>query len=353
MAGLLDRAAYNDYKRRLDGRALLEHYGAQNCTEQPGADGTTEIVHSCLLDRVEPHHTNGDANPSACLNIDKGVYVCYALGWGGDLMHLVAKLEDKDSLSAALPTISEMLTGATADTETFSDELDRLFSTPVYDIDLPSYSTRVLDPWLYCHPYMTDERGIPEEIQALLKIGYDMEENRIVFPHFVQGRLVGWQKRVIPERPGWPGTTVQQPKYRNSSGFPKAETLYNYDIASRHRHVIVVESPMSVAKAHSLAIPGVVATFGAKVTDHQAELLRSFERVIVWFDADPAGFAGQHRLVEALHRHTDVLVVDPDERDLGDYTDPGELHSTLASARPAALVLAEYDMQRRYGRRKR
>ena len=82
---------YEDYKRRLDARQVLEHYGADNCMEQMGRDGSTEIIHSCLLDRVEPHHRNGDQNPSAACNLDKKLYVCYNY-WGGDLFHFIAKM---------------------------------------------------------------------------------------------------------------------------------------------------------------------------------------------------------------------------------------------------------------------
>ena len=34
MSALLDPSAYRTYLSRLDARALLDHYGARNCTEQ-------------------------------------------------------------------------------------------------------------------------------------------------------------------------------------------------------------------------------------------------------------------------------------------------------------------------------
>lgn len=353
VSALEDRALYNEYRRRLDARSILTHYGARNCTEQAGGDGTTEIVHSCLLDAVEPHHRNGDANPSACVNVERGQYICYAIGWGGDLLHLIQKLENKESITLALPVISSLMTGATLSQTGFTDELNRLFAKPTFSYDPPAYALSMLDPWAFCHPYMTEERGVSPEAQSLLKIGYDERENRIVFPHIFDGKLVGFQKRAIPHRPGlWPGTENQMPKYRSSSGFPKAETLYNYDVAKSSPHVTVVESPMSVAKAHSLGLPYTVATFGAKVTDHQIALLRNFSRVTVWFDNDGAGHTGERKLVEALYRHTDVRVVTPDDRDLGDHHDPREVACTIVGARPAVLALADYDKERTYAQRR-
>lgn len=352
LAGMNRSRFYQEYRRRLDGRAVLEHYGAQNCREQAGPDGTTEIVHSCLLDRVEPHHSNGDQNPSACLNVEKKLYVCYSLGWGGDLFHLIRKMENADTLTDITPLVGSMLTGTTRDADEVRKEIDQLFAQPTYTVDLPSYSERVLAPWLVSHPYMRDERGIDQDAHQVLKLGYDPAINRIIFPHFVEGTLVGWQTRAIPNRPGqWPGTVPDWPKYKNTAGFPKSETLYALDLADRSKPVIVVESPMSVAKAVTLGLTNVVATFGAKVTTHQMELLRDFPRVTVWFDDDPAGRAGERKLVDALWRHTDVLAVVPEEgRDLGDHTSVSSVQVALQSARPASMIRADYAISERYRR---
>jgi hypothetical protein len=342
---LADRALYGEYLHRLDARAVLEHYGAERVREEVGRDGSIELIHSCLLDRVEPHHAHGDANPSASLNVDKKLYVCYALGWGGDLMHLVQKLENRSSLADALPVISSLFDGSATSTTAFRDQLKQLlYAGRAYSLALPHYSERVLTPWLYHHPYMTDERAISIEAQALLKIGYSEADNRIVFPHFVDGHLVGWQMRSIPYRENqWPGTIPSLPKYRSNSGFPKAETLYGLDLVRRvTRGVTVVESPMSVAKAHSFGIGEVVATFGAKTSAQQAEILADFDFVRIWFDDDPAGRAGAHKLANALHLRTKVTMVEPDEgKDLADYTEANQVWAKLWTARPATLVLAE------------
>ena len=342
-----DRRA--EYRRRLDARAVLEHYGAQNCREQPGPDGTTEIVHSCLLDRVEPHHTNGDRNPSACLNVEKKLYVCYSMGWGGDLLRLIQKMENAESLGEVGAMVGGMLTGSTRTADAVVAEIRSYFDTHTDEVELPHYSDRILAPWMVSHPYLRDERGISQQAHELLRLGYDEVSNRVIFPHFFHGDLVGWQTRAIPARPDWPGTVPDWPKYKSSSGFPKAETLYAYDLVDPSQRVVVVESPMSVAKAYSLGIDNVVATFGAKVTDTQVALLRDYPEVIVWFDGDPAGRAGERRVVDALHTHTSVSVV-PGEpgRDLGDYTDPDEVRATLHGAIPATMRRAEYVRAERY-----
>lgn len=343
LQSILDKDTYKAFLHRLDARALLEHYGAQNMTEQVNfKDGSTEIVHSCLLDRVEPHHTNGDANPSASCNIDSKTYVCYAMGFGCDLFHLVMKLEGRESLGDSMGVIGEFLLGATMSTAAFREEIEKAFTaTSAYTIDLPSYGPQVLKSFEHPHVYW-NHRGITHDAQRQLQLGYDSREKRIVFPHFVNATLVGWQKRVVPGE-----TCPDYPKYKNSPGFPKSETLYHLDQARKYESVVVVESPMSVAKAVSEGLPNVVATFGAKVSQHQLDLLTEFSSVFVWFDRDAAGIGGEKKLVEGLYRHAKVRVVAPDRgKDMGDCSHD-EMVAKLYDAVPAYTRLGLYDLYKK------
>lgn len=340
------RATYESYLRRLDARAVLDHYQARNCLEQISRkDGSTEIIHSCLLDRVHPHHSNGDQSPSASCNVDKKTYVCYSMGYGCDLFTLINKLEGKDEsegFAGNLTMIGQFLTGSTMEAGVFAQDLEKIFSAPTFlPMALPTYDESVLKGFEHPHPYW-EQRGISLEAQQQLRLGYDPREQRIVFPAFFDGTLVGWQKRTVPHV-----TYPQYPKYRSSFNFPKSTTLHNYDEARKYSKVCVVESPMSVARAVSLGIPNVVATWGAKVNAHQIRLLYPFERVYVWFDNDTrtnAGLTGERKLVEGLYRHTDVRVVisDPD-KDLGDST-LDEIAQKIDTAVPAALRLGQHDL---------
>jgi 5S rRNA maturation endonuclease (ribonuclease M5) len=327
---------YKRYRSQIDVRAVLEHYGAENVTETRNADGTTELVHSCLLDRVEPHHANGDAHPSAWANVEKGLYCC-AVYWAGDILHLIRKLEGEEDIGGAIASFT------TRSEAKVRDELLRIMAQPSYTVEVPSYAEAVLKPWARSHPYVRS-RGISQETCERLQIGYDPAANRIVFPHWWNGKLVGWQKRIIPFSRSWPGTTPPYPKYKNSSGFPKSETLYGFDRVADMNHAVVVESPMSLAKAYELGWRSVVATFGAKVSQTQINLLRDFSRVYVWFDDDVPGHRAEYKLVNGLHRHTDVRVVEPDHgRDLGDYNTADAVISKLESAKRAIVWLGGLD----------
>ena len=324
MGHVAESFAYADYHRRLDAQAVLDHYGAENQRTEINKDGTTEIIHSCLLDRVERHHANGDQNPSAACNLDKKLYACY-VWWSGDMFHLIQKLEGQEGIDGIIPIVGEFLGETLSDTDDLQAELDRAFAAiagGAYSAELPAYSERILKPWAFIHPYLA-ERGIDSGTASRLHIGWNEQTNRITIPHYWEGHLVGWQERAIPDRPGqWPGTPSAKPKYKSNSGFPKSDTLYHdHGDAQRGGHVIVVESPFSVIKAAALGVHGVVATFGAKVSAAQIRLLRDFDRVTVWFDDDAAGRIGERKIVTALadYKPFHVSVVAPDPgRDLGD-----------------------------------
>lgn len=357
---------YGDYLRRVDVEALLDHYGAQNVI----FDGD-ERLHSCLLDRVEPHHARGDRNPSASANVDKKLYICRAY-WGGDILQFVQKMEQADHFADVLPVLAPFLEGVTVDNARFRSEIEKLLAAERGEQHVPPvYSDRVLRGWANYHPYL-ETRGVSHAAASRLQLGYDPVAVRITFPHWItwegRARLVGWQKRSLDD-PRWPVTlpdpdTGQLPKYKNSQGFPKLTTLYNqHRVDARgRREVVVVESPMSVAKAETLwdgtdtdPLGAVVATFGATLPEEQVALLRKYERVRVWMDDDGAGIKASRRLCDLLYRHTVVEYVAPETgKDLGDYNSRTDAVRLLDRAEPAVLALARWDAQdRKEGRRAR
>jgi len=346
--------------QRLDAEGILNHYGAENGYDQINStDGSREIVHSCLIDRVRPHHANGDAHPSACCNVDHGLYVCYSYtdpdtGKSGmDMITLVMLLEGARNVRDVLHVLNPHLSGSTQEGEHFRERLLALFDAAKRGPDRPAirtYSDRVLASWSFIHPYLAS-RGISDESASVLQIGYDRNTNRVTIPHFWNGRLVGWQQRAIPagadEVGSWPATIPDWPKYKSSPGFPKSSTLYCYDVAKRSDsgRIVVVESPFSVIKAHSLGVLDsypVVAAFGAKITDEQIALMRDFREVLLWMDPDPAGYSAERKVRRELMRHTNVKVVVPEEgKDLGDYDRLDDVLNMLESAVPARMRLME------------
>jgi 5S rRNA maturation endonuclease (ribonuclease M5) len=160
---------------------------------------------------------------------------------------------------------------------------------------LPKLHTRVLEPWLALHPYLTEIRGCLAEVLRSYWVGYDPATNRIVVPHFWRGNLVGWQTRRLLND----GT----PKWKSSIDFPKAHSLFSYD---EGKEVVVVEAPLSVLR-HAHHVP-MEATFGATVSDYQIRLLAAHPKVTLFFDNDRAGWKATRRVGEALMPYAKVYV---------------------------------------------
>ena len=195
--------AYQSYMRRLDAQAVLDHYGAENQrAESNGKDGTTEIIHSCLLDRVEPHHAHGDSNPSAACNLDKKLYVCYSY-WGGSLLHLIMKMEGKEVVDGEIPddVVEPFLGDRLLDADEWTAQLkanwDRPAGNYAYPLDPPTYSERILAPWAFIHPYLASGESIPLQQADYISAGMSAPT---ASRSRTSGGAIWWAGRRVPSR---------------------------------------------------------------------------------------------------------------------------------------------------------
>lgn len=313
--------------------SLLSEFGVDHVRANPR---TGELVHGCL---VSAYHQDQAKNPTASLNYQKLTYNCLGCGAHGGLLWFIATMR-KCSSQQAFKWLEESAGIAPAGMET-----DKLLSIiqAYYSHDLttdiiPSYSERVLEPWLeLVHPYLTDGAGledfpeikprhIREDNLRRMKVGWDSdpEIDRIIIPHFWKGKLVGWQARRI-----WP---FQGAKYLGTPDFPKDQTLYNFEPKKRYQNLVVMEAPMSVVtKIHlqdELPNTTFTATFGAEITDKQIRLMARAEHVIWFLDNDEGGWSAMRGtetnpgVTDRLIPYTQVSVVqnpwDADPADLAD-----------------------------------
>ncbi len=300
---------------------LLQEFGASSVTVN---DRTHEIVHSCCL--PFGGHSSGDRHPSASLNYDKLTYICRAGCGSGGLLWFVGVCRGTD-----IGAVRKWLSTTSGTTEESVGRLvDFIASTysPEEEAEapIPSFSPRVLEPWAWVHPYLTEIRGVRVENIVACQVGFDPSDCRIVVPHFWRDSLVGWQKRRLVDD----GT----PKWQSSPDFPKARTLYR--LPERGVTPVVVEAPLSVVARHHV-VPGMTATFGAQVSDRQVRLLSRYPEVVLWFDNDPAGWEATEAVATALSRSCVVRVVaSPYAADPADVSDD-EAQRLVASAVPFPL----------------
>lgn len=297
---------------------VLGELGAQNIKEQG-----RELFHSCLL--PFGNHSHGDAKASASINYEKMVSGCFVCGGGGWLWWIAAVQGLETSSDAGKwveARIGESHTDSLAELLQFLDGLNN----PVTEFvtEPPVYDQSVLDKWLFIHPYLTEVRQIPEETIVRLKVGYGtlrvrldddfINSDRIVIPHFYDGKLMGWQSRRLFASDG-------TAKYLSTPDMPKDTTLFDFRRNDKD-DLFVVESPMSVLRhAHH---SNITATFGASLTDRQVSLiLRSkAKRIVLWFDNDSAGWNATEKVGEMLMGSTIVYAVQcPYEGDPADLSD--------------------------------
>ena len=301
----------------LDGyNVLVNIIGAQNIS--PSGE---ELIHSCPL--PFGNHRNGDTNPSASLNTSTLLFNCFTCG-GGDIVWLVSNVLGVPRGDAVALLRNESEGSRLVPAEEFTNRLNGVFNKePVKREEVPVYSDTIINRWVMPCDYLT-ERGVSEQVQAEMRTGIDRDRvevsrssagehsvrvDRVVLPHFMNGKLIGWVARKIQDVEGLP-------KYRNSKGFPRGAWLYNMDNVQSMEDIYVVESPMSVLVLKSRGINNVVATFGAKVEGKQIDLLRKFSSVTIFMDGDEAGRKSTRNLVRELSSYTRVRVIDtPDGHD--------------------------------------
>lgn len=298
----------DDEKRELC-ETLLREFGVTRW--RTTRDG--EMIHSCPIPGM---HANGDRHPSASVNYKKLVFKCLGCGSKGGLIWWMAVCRGEDA-----EAVREWLYGATGtgghvmELGRFLDVLDALMAPDAPPEPIPTFSPKILQPWRgweIQHPYMTDPlpdgRACPAETLEHFQVGYAPEyfmgrdvptQERIVIPLFWKGELVGWQARRLAP---W-----DEPKYKNSASFPGERVLFNYH--DDRKQAVVVESPLSVLR-HFHHIPTMCSTYGASISEPQIRLLHRYQRVILWFDNDTAGWAATEQVGEALLDFCDVWVVE-------------------------------------------
>jgi DNA primase len=326
-------------------RELLAEFGVAHVNRTHKG----ELIHSCSL--PFGRHKNGDRSPSASLNYKKLTYKCLGCGSGGGLLWYIASCRGEDGAQARTWLEAQAGLGQTVmELATLLKMLDAMYAQggeqkPV----IPRYADSMLDPWTWPvhHPYLTDGdpesglkgRGIPEATLEHFRVGYAPEyfmgrdavpshTERLVFPHFWNGDLVGWQARRL--------NPADEPKYKNSPDFPKDQTIFNYENGDRTR-AILVEAPVSVLR-HFHHQPTLQATFGASTTDEQIRLLQRYDDVVLWFDNDDAGWKATRQVGESLARYNTVWVVDsPYSADPADIDDDEEVARLVSDAIPYVI----------------
>lgn len=165
------------------------------------------------------------------------------------------------------------------------------------------------------HPYWTDVRRFSPQTISRFDLGYDPLSDRLTIPiRSAKGSVLGVVYRRLDNA---------KPKYLHPKGFQTGKHLFAAHLAGRHKKVAVVEGPLDAVACWDAGVPA-LATYGARLTDGQAKLLRwlGVQHVVVMTDNDAAGRAAAYSVKSGL-KGVGVLV--------GEYEphwsakDPGDL----------------------------
>ncbi len=291
-----------------------------------------------------PFHN--DHKPSFQVSPSKQIYKCFACGAGGDVIRFVSQIEGLSFAEAvrylaqryhlslpqskgSLPQDYERqlsrqeklleILALAADfyqhalrSQLGSLAREYLRSRRLSEETLQKFQIGFAPPgWQSLYEYLVNQKRQPVKLleEAGLLVPrqqgsghYDRFRNRIMLPIFdLQGRVIGFAGRALGE---------EQPKYLNSPEtelFNKSQVVYGLNFAreaiAKADQVLVVEGYFDVIALHQAGLAYAVAAMGTALTPHQVKTLLRYtqsKRLILNFDADPAGLKAANRAIEAI-----------------------------------------------------
>jgi len=271
--------SFAEVKAAVNLRLVLEGYGVW---EKLRRSGREQYRGRCPIHR-------GEGPEAFHAHLGKNVFHCFACGAGGNVLDLVAELEQCSAREAALRLQRRYVVGrapAPRPSEPGDGPLvtEKREGNPVLSFSLPGLVAE--------HPYVSG-RGLSRQTACRFGIGYHagpgIMSGRLAIPiHDEHGRLVAYCGRSVVAEP---------PRYRFPARFRKSAVLFNYHraAAGSEGRVVVVEGFFDCMRVHQAGFAAVVALMGAALSSEQADLLAGrFSEIVLMLDGDPAGWAGTH-----------------------------------------------------------
>jgi DNA primase len=246
------------------------------------------MTHGQGIERTFNCPVHDDQNPSARVNVLKGVWFCHACGARGNVKDIYYELSEED--------VFKEFEKLDVEYEYYPESWMTLFTSgPV-------------------HPYWLGR--FTEEACRHFQLGYDSGKDMLTYPvRDPGGRLLGVTHRNLDGGGS---------KYRYPKGVPMGQLLFNFT-AERRDVVYLVEGAMDVVAAWEADVDA-FAIYGSHLSMAQIRLLQRLDPriVVVLFDNDRAGHEGAAEATEMLdHYYIPNIEARFNSRD--DFKDLGEL----------------------------
>lgn len=251
------------------------------CNIEVVSDTFTHFLAYC------PFHGNTDT-PAFAVDKNKGLWHCFnpSCEYSGKLVDLILKTKG-DNLFQALRKINYY---KTHDTTPFADRMAEALAKPVEFTPFPQDALdRMKDafPNSPGHTYMMG-RGFEDEVLDYFDIGYSAKQNMVAVPmHDPSGNPIG----II-------GRSIVDKTFKNSTGLPKAKTMWNFHRARKTGGTLILtEASFDAMRVHQAGYPNVGALLGGHVSDwHLAQIDRNFSKIIYMTDFDPKQYRPNCRM---------------------------------------------------------
>ncbi|MGH3407553.1 MAG: toprim domain-containing protein [Streptosporangiaceae bacterium] len=214
-----------------------------------------------------PYHDDHQVG-SFSVNLVTGQNFCFACGGGGSFEHLVQTLRPGEDVTKFTRGVIRRIGQDTkkADTTKVINEASLALFTDPPERQLQRRNLKLAD----CQ---------------VLGIMWNPEHSSWIIPirDPYSGELWGWQEK---------GRTFA---CNHPRGVRKSRALFGLGAVADNkteagRQLIVVESPLDVARLRGAKFPYAVASYGARISREQLRLVERFAEVVIWaFDNDAAG----------------------------------------------------------------
>jgi DNA primase len=280
-------------KAAVSMRLVLEDYGV---LERLRRSGKEQYRGRCPIHR-------GEGRDAFHAHLGKNAFHCFSCGAGGNVLDLVANIEQCSLRDAASRLQRRYLAGGCATAaQRWQPGGGQLVTKKREGNAGLSFCLSGLDA---AHPYVSG-RGLSRETASRFGIGYyggpGIMSGRVAIPiHDEQGRLVAYCGRAL--------SSDEQPRYKFPAAFRKSAVLFNYHRAAAlvDESVVVVEGFFDSMRVHQAGFPSVVALMGAALSPDQENLLvNRFPRMTLMLDGDEAGQAASCAAAQRLAKRGSV-----------------------------------------------
>lgn len=273
---------FKDIKEKVSIEDLLSHYNLIEDLKRKG----NELIGYCPI-----HDKNHFNKSSFSVNTKKNIWYCFSCDSGGNILDLVAFMEDVDIRQAGLLIKEWFKIDSQKDEKMAKKEREGKKEKVNKETNKPlTFKLKNLD---HDHPYLK-ERGIKKETIKEFGLGYckrGILKGRIAIPiHNEKGELVAYAGRYPGDPPD------EKSKYIFPPNFKKGCVIFNLNRLKdndEEKELILVEGFFDLFNLWQNGFRNTVSLMGTSLSKEREELILRYlgkdGRITLIFDSDEAG----------------------------------------------------------------